>query len=415
MKNLINKIFTIQNLSINNKLYIQYKIFGIKLKFKITAFSNHNEYVNFIKYTSNLKKNRFNILLVSHDFALTGAPLAVLNTAIQLKQRGYFVVIIGLQQLNEYNNYRKSCKENNIKCFASDLFKQNTEFFNTLPLFNFIFVNCSYSYPIIKALINQNYNKYLWRISEANLIKNLFNENYDFKYSIQHANNIFAVSELTKNILKKYNPNVELLLYGIDDVSSNYPKFNNQNGKLKFMILGSVQYRKAQYLCLYALELLPQNIKDSIELYFIGETTPEFENYCKYHQNNIHICGYLEGENKYNVMQDCDICLCPSIDDPNPQVVMEAMMLKKPCIVTDKVGQAKYITNKVDGLIIPANNTAAIAGAITYMVRNRDKLYEMGLKSRNNIYLEYFTSTKYINQVENVIKKHNGGNLNCKY
>ena len=114
-------------------------------------------------------------------------------------------------------------------------------------------------------------------------------------------------------------------------------------------------------------------------------------------------------------MQDCDICLCPSIDDPNPQVVMEAMMLKKPCIVTDKVGQAKYITNKVDGLIIPANNTAAIAGAITYMVRNRDKLYEMGLKSRNNIYLEYFTSTKYINQVENVIKKHNGGNLNCKY
>ena len=409
----LKNIFYLNNLYINKQKYKNIKILGLPFLFKDTEkFSNKKEFKKFIKYTKKLKTNKSNILLVTHEFSATGAPLAVLNTAISLKEQGHNVIIIGLANQAKFNNYRYYCKKEYIPCFSSTLFKGNNLDFKYLKVFDFIFVNCAYSYPIIKTLIENNYSKYLWRISEADIIKNSLIQIPEFKYSKKKKKNIYAVSNLTKNILAEYNNDIKLLLYGVKDVSTTYKKQFKNNDTLRIMIIGSIQYRKAQYLCLYALNLLPPEIKDKIKLCFIGETTKEFEAFCHSNANNIENFGYLEGKDKYKIMSNCDICLCPSTDDPNPQAVMEAMMLKKPCIVTDKVGQAQYIQNKSQGLVIPSNDSRAIADAIQYMVLNKHLLPEMG-KNSYELYKKYFSYDKYTTQVKDIIKS-SGVNL-CKY
>ena len=358
------------------------------------------EIKNYLECVKNLDKNKKSILFISHNVSMTGAPLAVYNTAKYFQENGYNTIIISYgKSVLSKDIYLHKCTKSNIHCFESELFNTDEKFIETINSFDYIFVNCALSYQIVNKIPKNK--EYLWRISEADLIKNELSLIPDFINAVQNCKNLYAVSELTQNVLLTYNKDTKLLLYGIKDVSNQYDK-NPDNTKIKFIIIGNWCHRKAQYLALYALDLLPQNIKNKVELNFLGENTSKLDITADYFEY-FKILGVLDGDKKYQAIANCDVCLCPSTDDPNPQAVMEAMMMQKPCIVTDKVGQSKYITNKEDGLVIPAADSRAIAEAIEFFVQNPDKIQEMGLKSYE-LYKKYFSYDKYINQVLNILE-----------
>ncbi len=399
LKKFMQKILSVKNEG-------EHKIFRF-LGVKISCKHNHNalniqkkEITRYLNFVNTLNKDKKSILFISHNVSMTGAPLAVYNTAKYFQEKGYNTVIISYGNSKIAKDlYIQKCKDANICCFESELFNTDEKFIETMNHFDYIFVNCAYSYKIVNKIPpNKNY---LWRMSEADLIKNNLSLIPEFITAVKKCKKLFAVSELTQNELLPYNKDTKLLLYGIKDVCTQYKK-DTDDTKIKFIIIGNWCHRKAQYLAIYALDLLPQNIKNKVELVFLGEnngnisTTPDYFAYFK-------ILGVLDGDEKYQAIANCDVCLCPSIDDPNPQAVMEAMMMKKPCIVTDKVGQAKYITDKEDGIVIPVADSRAIAKAIEFFVENPDKINEMGLKSYE-LYKKYFSYDKYINQVLDILE-----------
>ena len=92
------------------------------------------------------------------------------------------------------------------------------------------------------------------------------------------------------------------------------------------------------------------------------------------------------------------------MDDPTPQVVMEGMMMRKACIVSDCCGQADYITNNKDGFIVKAGNLASLKKCFSNIIGKKYDLAKMGNLSYK-LYKQYFTEDAYFKHVQSVIEK----------
>ena len=92
-------------------------------------------------------------------------------------------------------------------------------------------------------------------------------------------------------------------------------------------------------------------------------------------------------------MEQSDFCVVASRIEPVSAVTVEAMIRKKPCIVTDVCGVARYLTDGEDALFCPAEDAEALAKAITSAVqiyRADDSRYEAMGSSARGVYERTF-------------------------
>ena len=389
------KIIENQNIIMNNQSTNLNELI-VKLKDINGCYEGYFEFL--LKCQQLQYINAKKILLVSHYFGMTGAPLAIFNTAKALKDRGYYVTVIGFNT----GYLTKWYYEADIDVFISSKFERpNNVFIDSIKNFDFIFLNTVLSVNLAERI----YNKipYLWRIAEAESIENIFINDFPNIFDVlKKVDNIYAVSKYVADYLSKYNDNVNLLIYGFNDISSNYLNKNKiEYNKVKFCTLSSYERpRKGHDVLINAIDLLEDDVKNRVEFYFIGEGLPNsFPGY-----DNIHSLGVKLGDDKYNILAECDVLLHPALDDPNPQAVMEGMMMHKPCIITDHVGQKDVIENGVDGFIVEAGNAQQLANLIRDIVNNPSILEGIGEKSYL-LYKKYFSFENYISNVISIIEK----------
>ena len=105
---------------------------------------------------------------------------------------------------------------------------------------------------------------------------------------------------------------------------------------------------------------------------------------------NIHLKPATTDVRPYYNQADC--LILPSYREGFPNVVLEAGAMELPCIVTDINGSREIITNKQNGLIVPAYSAKAIHDAMTYLIANPSEARKMGLQARPVI-IEKFEQT----------------------
>lgn len=81
-------------------------------------------------------------------------------------------------------------------------------------------------------------------------------------------------------------------------------------------------------------------------------------------------------ENPYPHLRRFDLLVLPSRDDPFPLVVLEAMLLGTPVVAFD-VGAVREQVGDA-GVIVPAEDTAALADAVTGLVRDEQERRRLG-------------------------------------
>jgi glycosyltransferase involved in cell wall biosynthesis len=87
-------------------------------------------------------------------------------------------------------------------------------------------------------------------------------------------------------------------------------------------------------------------------------------------------------EEKRQYLAEADCFVLPSIEDPAPLVLNEAMASSLPIVTTMGVGNApEMVTNGGNGYIVPAGDADALATALTKILNNKNELTRMGTRS----------------------------------
>ncbi|WP_456447435.1 glycosyltransferase family 4 protein [Thiolapillus sp.] len=89
------------------------------------------------------------------------------------------------------------------------------------------------------------------------------------------------------------------------------------------------------------------------------------------------------------LMREVDLVVLPSYREGAPRGLIEAAAMGLPVITTDVPGCREVVDDGVNGLLVPAGDGDALAGAIQYLLDNPDKCREFGQAGREKVLREF--------------------------
>ena len=207
--------------------------------------------------------------------------------------------------------------------------------------------------------------------------------------------------------ISDYNKEILIKDYKVDpskiEVMRLFPKMDRINkieNKIRILIVANWVEKKGYRVLLEALRKLQY---PEILLMIVGGLNKN-TNYVDIEKlvpemglsDRVMILGRIGGELLDVVFSACDIFCLPSYTDYYedgkpatregiPVSLMEAMAFGKPVISTRHAG----IPELVEEVLIEENNVDELVEAITYLLRNRDKWFEMGERNRTIIMEKY--------------------------
>jgi L-malate glycosyltransferase len=95
------------------------------------------------------------------------------------------------------------------------------------------------------------------------------------------------------------------------------------------------------------------------------------------------LCG--RRDDVYDLLLASDFFIFPSWHENLSIALLEAGHAGLPSIATNVGGNPEIIINKVTGILVPPNDTIALAQAVRYLLDNPDQMKEMGTAARQTI------------------------------
>jgi glycosyltransferase involved in cell wall biosynthesis len=109
--------------------------------------------------------------------------------------------------------------------------------------------------------------------------------------------------------------------------------------------------------------------------------------------------GFLE--NPIPLLQQLDIVVLSSRDEPFGLVVIEAMAAAKPVVGTLSGGIPEIIVDGETGLLVPPESPRELAEAISTLLQNPDMARTMGQAGRQRVE-RYFLLDQYVDNIEKI-------------
>ncbi|MGV2643357.1 glycosyltransferase, partial [Clostridium perfringens] len=95
----------------------------------------------------------------------------------------------------------------------------------------------------------------------------------------------------------------------------------------------------------------------------------------------------------------------PSIDDPMPVVLAEAMMMSKIVLCSDMTGTARYIEDGVNGFLFSSKNASELKEKLEYVIGNFDTMNDVRRAGRKT-YEQYFSQEIFTENLVSVVEKN---------
>lgn len=216
----------------------------------------------------------------------------------------------------------------------------------------------------------------------------------------------------------EYTKNIHVIPGGIDmsfyppklDISSIDEKYNLKDKKVVLFTGRLISHKGAKYLVKAA-----KDIKGEVIL--IGEG-PEKEYLssliAKEHLNNVHLAGYLSGQELIDFYYRADVFVAPSVwDEPLGLTILEAMASKTPVIATRKGGIPLLVKDKYNGLFVSSRNSKMIAENCNKLLENEELRQKLGENARKTVE-EKFNWKKIALKFHRLYKKIGNSRRNSK-
>ncbi|MFW9848210.1 MAG: glycosyltransferase family 4 protein [Candidatus Thorarchaeota archaeon] len=234
------------------------------------------------------------------------------------------------------------------------------------------------------------------------------------KTAYEKADHIVVMDKLQSKRLDPQRSQFTIIPSGIDSDLYDVSKYNRDklrekyeyNEKKVFLTVatlrGGIKGHK------FLINALPRILKldDRCHFYFAGKGSKEsLEQLAKSLDvlDNVHFLG--ERSDIPELLISSDYFILPSLSEGTPRALLEGMASGLPCIATDVGGIPEIITHEDNGLLIPPQNSEAIADAIEYLLNHPDEVARLGNNARQHVLHNYdlsITASKYISLLESI-------------
>lgn len=340
------------------------------------------------------------ILLLSHDMTLGGPAIALFHAAEVLKKYGYEVIYASMED----GVLRKKLTENGIPVVVDENLQtavmNETEW---VKQFSLILCNTLNFHVFLSE--RDTSIPVLWWLHDASFFYDGVDREVIGKISLENLRGV-TVGKVPEYAVREFLPYLDCgrLLYGVSDMVGESAV--HEGSKLvRFITIGFMEERKGQDLLVQAVKMLHENKANRCEILMVGHNNTLFGEKIKKetrNMKNIRIIGSTDRETIHELLQNSDVLVCPSRQDPMPTVAAEAMMHSVPCIVSDVIGTADYIRDGEDGLIFRNGNVEELMEKIEWCISNKDRLEKMGKKARK-LYEKYFSMKAFENSFLEII------------
>lgn len=359
-----------------------------------------SELLNLILKERVQEKYRGKILLVSHEFSRTGAPMACLMLAKIIKEiYGESPVVMGCSD----GPFRQDFEDAGIKTFLIGelpFFQDDLKSF--LDSFDLIIVNsvAFLFFDVIKKLSSP----VVWWNHEVLDMKSVKILNMDkFLLSLKE---VWFVSPLLEDFLKKHFPQVPRRFFPYGIPLEQLPERKIKESVLNFLLVGSIEKRKGIHIFLDAISDLPEEIRKKCRFKIIGKVMEK-----DYHKKmlnkaskikEVEILPAISHNELLHYYSDCDVVVSSSIVDPFPIVITEGFMYLKLCLFPDSIGQALLVENKKNAVLFKSGDKEDLKNKIEDIVLNFQKYQNISTEGYR-VYESYFSMEKFAENVKNNI------------
>lgn len=353
-----------------------------------------------------MEVNGRKILLISHDFSMTGAPIALHYAAKTLKKMGNFVTVLSPWD----GGMRQELCSDGIPVMIDSTIYGSDFWMKYAKNFDLIIVNTLIQYSLIIRLNGCAIPVWWWIHEAADYYKKVG------KLPAVLEGNIHIVcgGAYAKRVLQKNTSwtSIQELLYCVPDyaglpIESGQINISLPKDKKIFLSIGTIEKRKGQDLLVQAIEQLQEEDLKRAFFVFVGRSADEqiykriLALYQKYSEN-ICMIEELEREKLRILYNLCDCIICSSRDDPMPVFMTEGMMLSKILICSENTGTAALLTDGENGFLYHDDNWMELADKLSTVINAGAKVNQMGERARS-VYENNFTASVFEKNVKKLV------------
>ena len=198
---------------------------------------------------------------------------------------------------------------------------------------------------------------------------------------------------------------VAVIPYGVDLGAFSPGTDRPPNARVRCVYVGQISHRKGIPVLLRAARGLPD-----VQFVLTGPVvTPSL---LRGLPPNARWMGPLPHAEVATLMGEADIFVLPAVEDAYPLAVLEAMACGVPVVVTDHVGTSEILDQSVNGLIVPAGDSTALAAALRRLAGDADLRSRIGAAGRSCVasghsWDEY--ATQVLSVVDGALRGRVGG------
>jgi glycosyltransferase involved in cell wall biosynthesis/LmbE family N-acetylglucosaminyl deacetylase len=350
------------------------------------------------------------LLLVTHDLSLSGAPILLYYLACYLKDRGYFVTVMSPFDGELADKYRE--KNIPVMIDATISGHPHSETRKIMGAFDLIVANTVLMWPSV-IVAKESGIPAVWITHESQAGRDFVVSNKEARKALRMADDVIFACNATASLYKDFGDggNYRIINYGarpLDMGDSQHQK----NGKFVILHIGSIEQRKGQDILIESIRRLPKSYKGDIEVWFVGRVLKpgfyeEVRNAAKAY-DNIFFLGEVPHQDIGQYYSRADLFVCSSRDEVFPLTILEAMSAGKPIISTDVGGISEMINNNTDGTIVPPDDPGALSAGIIRLFDDREMLGKLGANAKRRFYQD-FTVEKFGENIMTIVGKRLDG------
>lgn len=247
------------------------------------------------------------------------------------------------------------------------------------------------------------YHLHFGRVSD--IVKQKTMEWNLLRKTVSLASEVIAIDKKTLYCLKENFPETRSVFIPNPVVLSNFPKIDYNALKKEVLYVGWVIKEKGIEELIKAWNNVYPKFSD-YHLRLIGPYNLEYRNYLykNFNMDGVVMDGELAHKDVLEKIGGCTVFILPSYTEGFPNVILEAMALKRPIIATN-VGAIPEILSQESGIIIEPRNIKQIEAALCDLLSEQAKRERIAQNAFTRVVSNYDIKTVF-RQYLNVWKEN---------